>query len=235
MLKTQTIISYIALWITLLVPISQADKSITVKNNCGSVITVGVLTNGVSAGLPEQSFDLTPSASNSFSKPDSWGGRVWARYHCSGSAGKDSAHCGVPGATSPASLAEFFFKGTGGKDYYDISLVDGYNMPMSIAPSGGATPKGYSCGSPQCSIPDCPKELAVTDATGNVISCMSACSKTGSSEDCCTGANNSPSACKASGNSANVKQQCPDAYSFAYDDQDSTFECEAESFTVNFC
>ncbi|KAL9546272.1 hypothetical protein MBANPS3_006745 [Mucor bainieri] len=218
MLKSQSIITYIALYIALLlVPISQAEKSITVKNNCGSVITVGVLTNGVSSGLPEQSFDLTPSASNSFSKSDSWGGRVWARYHCSGSAGKDSSNCGVPGATNPASLAEFFFKGTGGKDYYDISLVDGYNMPMSIIPSGGATPSGYTCGSPQCSISDCPKEYAVTDATGNVISCMSACSKT------------------ASGNSANIKQQCPDAYSFAYDDQDSTFECEAESFTVNFC
>ncbi|KAL9551731.1 hypothetical protein PS6_004845 [Mucor atramentarius] len=215
MVKTHSIITTIALWISLLVPTLQAEKSITVKNNCGSVITVGVLTNGVSSGLPEQSFDLTPSASNSFSK--------------------DSSNCGVPGATNPASLAEFFFKGAGGKDYYDISLVDGYNMPMSIVPSGGATPSGYTCGSPKCSISDCPKEFAVTDATGNVISCMSACSKTGSSQDCCTGANNSPSACKASGNSANVKQQCPDAYSFAYDDQDSTFECEAESFTVNFC
>lgn len=235
MFNSNFIIACVVTWIIVIVPISQADKSITVKNNCGSVITVGVLTNGVSAGLPEQSFDLTPSASNSFSKSDSWGGRVWARYHCSGSAGKDTSNCGVPGATNPASLAEFFFHGTGGKDFYDISLVDGYNMPMSIAPSGGATPNGYSCGSPQCSIADCPKEFAVTDATGNVMSCMSACSKTGSSEDCCTGANNTPDTCKASGNSAYVKKQCPDAYSFAYDDQDSTYECAAESFTVTFC
>ncbi|KAI8637679.1 thaumatin, partial [Parasitella parasitica] len=199
----------VACAIIAIVPFSQADKSITVKNNCGNVITVGVLTNGVSASLPEQSFDLTPSASNSFSQSDSWGGRVWARYHCSGSAGKDTSKCGVPGATDPATLAEFFFKGAGGKDYYDISLVDGYNMAMSIAPSGGATPNGYTCGTPQCALSDCPKEFAVTDATGNVVACQSACSKTGSSEDCCTGSNNSPSTCKASTRSSFVKSQCP--------------------------
>jgi hypothetical protein len=220
-------------WI--LVPVALANKAITCKNNCNQVVTVGVLTNGVSAGSPEQSFDLTPGASNSFSKPDSWGGRVWGRYQCSGSSGKDTMHCGVPGAPNPASLAEFFFKGTGGKDYYDISLVDGYNMAMSIIPSGGASPNGYSCGSPQCEISSCPAEFAVTDATGNVVSCQSQCSKTGADEDCCTGNHNHPDICKASGHAANIKSTCPDAYSFAYDDQSSTFECAAESYTINFC
>lgn len=216
-------------------PMVLADKTITCKNNCNQVVTIGVLTNGVSGGSPEQSFDLTPGASNSFSKPDSWGGRVWGRYHCSGSSGKDTSNCGVPGATNPASLAEFFFKGTGGKDFYDISLVDGYNMPMSILPSGGASPSGYSCGSPQCEMNSCPPEYAVTDATGHVISCQSKCSKTGAPEDCCTGEHNDPNVCKPSGHASTVKQTCPDAYSFAYDDQSSTYECAAESFVVNFC
>ncbi|KAI7908199.1 thaumatin [Cokeromyces recurvatus] len=213
----------------------QADKPILVKNNCASVITVGVLTNGISSSFPELSFDLTPSASNSFSKPDSWGGRVWARYHCSGSAGKDAQNCGVPGAVNPASLAEFFFKGTGGKDFYDISLVDGYNMPLSISPSGGSKPDGYECGSPICSLSSCPPEYAVTDATGSVVSCMSACSKTGSPQDCCTGNYNTPETCKQNAQAADVKQRCPDAYSFAYDDQKSTYSCEANGYTITFC
>lgn len=218
-----------------LVALSQANKEISVKNNCPTTITVGVLTNGVSSGAPEMSFDLTQGASNSFSKPDAWGGRVWGRYMCSGSAGKDLSQCGVPGASNPASLAEFFFNGVGGKDFYDISLVDGFNIPMNIVPSGGAPPSGYSCGSPKCHITSCPKEFSVLDSTGNVISCQSDCSKTGSAQDCCTGAHSTPDACKASQNAAAVKQACPDAYSFAYDDQDSTYECAAESFTVNFC
>ncbi|KAI9483229.1 MAG: thaumatin [Benjaminiella poitrasii] len=221
--------------ILLLLPILLADKSIVVKNNCGSVITVGILTNGVSSSLPEQSFDLTPSASNSFSQSDNWGGRVWARYHCSGSAGKDTTNCGVPGATNPASLAEFFFKGSNGMDYYDISLVDGYNLPISISPSGGSSPNGYSCGSPSCSVSSCPPEYAVMDATGNVMSCQSACSKTGSAQDCCTGRYDTPSTCNPSGNANSIKKMCPDAYSFAYDDQKSTYDCDASGFTVTFC
>lgn len=219
-----------------LLPFSHATKKISVQNSCGSVITVGVLTNGVGGGGPEQSFDLTPGASNSFTKADLWGGRVWARYSCSGSAGKDLTNCGTPGAANPATLAEFFFKGFGGKDFYDISLVDGYNIAMAISPEGASSAaSGYSCGTPKCSIASCPSELAVKDATSNVMSCMSACSKSGTEQDCCTGSHNSPDACKPSGNSLLIKEACPDAYSFAYDDQKSTFECSAESFKVTFC
>lgn len=220
---------------TLIASVTKANRQITVKSNCGSVVTVGVLTNGVSREGPEQSFDLTPGASNSFSKSDTWGGRVWARNGCSGSAGKDLTHCGTPGASNPATLAEFFFKGYGGKDFYDISLVDGYNLAMTIAPDGGTPPNGYSCGTPSCSLSSCPSEFAVKDATGNVMSCKSACSKTGSAQDCCTGQYNSPDACKPSGSALSVKEACPDAYSFAFDDQKSTFECAAKGFVVTFC
>ncbi|KAJ6755543.1 hypothetical protein OIU79_028034 [Salix purpurea] len=34
----------------------------------------------------------------------------------------------------PASLVEFTPSGDGGKDYYDIGLVDGFNLPISITP-----------------------------------------------------------------------------------------------------
>lgn len=215
--------------------VAEANKKITVQNNCGTVVTVGVLTNGVSAGSPEMSFDLTSGASNSFTKPNEWGGRVWGRYLCSGSAGNDAQKCGVPGATNPASLAEFFFHGIGGKDFYDISLVDGFNIPMSITPDGGDPPNGYSCGSPKCHIETCPPEFAVLDSTGNVISCQSDCSKTGDDQHCCAGDYNHPDICKPSDNAMAIKEVCPDAYSFAYDDQQSTFECAAEAFTVHFC
>lgn len=216
--------------------LANATKSITVQNNCGSVVTVGVLTNGVSSGSAEQSFDLTTGASQTISKGDTWGGRIWGRYQCSGAAGKDVANCGVPGATNPATLAEFFFKGANGRDFYDISLVDGYNIHMAITPheDGGAS-NGYTCGAPKCAMSSCPPEYAVTDSTGNVISCQSSCSKTGSPQDCCSGSYNTPETCKPSSDSLEVKSECPDAYSFAYDDQKSTFECAASSYTVTFC
>ncbi|KAG0164569.1 hypothetical protein DFQ28_010151 [Apophysomyces sp. BC1034] len=213
--------------------LAACDKTIQVTNNCQDVVSVGVLTNG--GGSSDQTFDLTPKASRSVSKPDTWGGRVWGRHQCSGSSSKDAQQCGNPGATNPASLAEFFFKGAFGKDFYDISLVDGYNLPMSISPVSQGT-GGYNCGSPKCdTMPSCPQEYAVKDATGNVVACQSACSKTNTAAACCTGANDDPSKCTPGDHSNNIKKACPDAYSFAYDDQTSTFECNSETYTVTFC
>jgi beta-mannosidase len=44
--------------------------------------------------------------------------------------------------------------------------------------------------------------------------CFSACAKNNRPEDCCTGEYNSPSKCQPSQYSKNVKEVCPDAYSF---------------------
>lgn len=44
---------------------------------------------------------------------------------------------GGAGGKPPATLAEFQLAGFGGKDFYDISLVDGYNLPMRITPVAG--------------------------------------------------------------------------------------------------
>lgn len=53
--------------------------------------------------------------------------------------------------------------------------------------------------------------------------CKSACAATGRDKDCCIGKYHDPHICKPSTYSRNVKAVCPDAYSFAFDDQQSTF------------
>lgn len=53
--------------------------------------------------------------------------------------------------------------------------------------------------------------------------CNSACAATGKDEDCCVGKYHDPKICKPSTYSKSVKAVCPDAYSFAFDDQQSTF------------
>lgn len=209
------------------------QKQIHISNNCKDTVTVGVLTNGKSASSPEQSFDLTPGSSQTISKSEKWGGRVWGRHDCSGNGNKG---CGVPGANNPASLAEFFFKGMAGKDFYDISLVDGYNLPMSINPEKGSSSNGkYSCGSPSCKVPQCPSDYAIKDSSGNVVGCQTTCSKDNTDESCCRGAHDDPNKCKPDSHSENLKKACPDAYSFAYDDQTSTFECGVDKYEVKFC
>lgn len=66
--------------------------------------------------------------------------------------------------------------------------------------------------------------------------CLSACSKTNSAEDCCTGSFNDPKVCKPNLYATSAKAVCPDAYSFAFDDQTSTFIIPSGGgWEVSFC
>lgn len=213
-------------------PVS-GGKTIVVNNNCGKTVTLGWLTNGESNDQTTL-LDLNAGASHSITPGNNWGGRVWARDQCSHS---DMTHCGTSGAVSPATLAEFLFNGAGNQDYYDVSLVDGFNLAMNIVPNGVSSGGSqYHCGQPSAtSFPSCPAANQVKDNSGNVIGCKSACSESGSAEDCCTGDYNSPQKCAANAFAKLVKADAPTAYSYAYDDATSTFACEASSYTVNLC
>lgn len=57
--------------------------------------------------------------------------------------------------------------------------------------------------------------------------CNSACAASGDSKDCCTGKHDDPETCKPSRYSKEAKAVCPDAYSFAFDDDKSTFTIPA--------
>lgn len=53
--------------------------------------------------------------------------------------------------------------------------------------------------------------------------CFSACAKYNDAQDCCTGQYDGAGKCSPSYYSKAAKTICPDAYSYAYDDQYSTF------------
>jgi hypothetical protein len=66
--------------------------------------------------------------------------------------------------------------------------------------------------------------------------CFSACSKTNAPSDCCTGHYDSASICKPSSYSTAIKAICPDAYSYAFDDQTSTFIIPSGGgWEITFC
>lgn len=66
--------------------------------------------------------------------------------------------------------------------------------------------------------------------------CLSACAKTNTDSDCCTGAFNDPRSCKPGLYSSKAKRVCPDAYSYAYDDSSSTFILPTGGgWEVTFC
>ena len=167
----------------------------------------------------------------------------------------------------------------GGRDgkqtFYDISLVDGYNIPLSInyIPAKNTTfvPPNLT----NCACIATPGWLHAPEQTGTIYSnssypipwemfetnqsvqkwcpwpylafpptkpgdgvfpypddhiqrpafspCNSACAASGDDKDCCVGKYHDPNVCKPSRYSMAAKAICPDAYSFAYDDQESTF------------
>ncbi|KAG5005631.1 hypothetical protein JHK82_023615 [Glycine max] len=68
--------------------------------------------------------------------------------------------CDGVGGAPPASLAEFTLDSQEG-DFYDVSLVDGYNLPVSIFPTGGSRQcKAVTCRSDLNR--NCPSRLEAT-------------------------------------------------------------------------
>lgn len=135
----------------------------------------------------------------------------------------------------PATLAEFTLNGAGGLDFYDVSLVDGYNLAMTVAPQGAGT--GGNCTTTGCLVdlnPGCPSELKVL-ASDEGVACKSACDAFGDPQFCCSGAYATPDTCKPSSYSEFFKNECPKAYSYAYDDGTSTFTCASADYVITFC
>ncbi|XVF00898.1 hypothetical protein REPUB_Repub04eG0041600 [Reevesia pubescens] len=198
------------------------------------------ITNAGSPRLDSTGFELPKDSSRSFQAPTGWSDRFWVRTGCkfdgsgsgtcvTGDCGSGQIECNGLGAAPPVTLAEFTL-GTGGQDFYDVSLVDGYNVPMIVEGSGGSG----LCAATGCTTDlnrQCPSELRVGDGDA----CKSACEAFGSPEYCCSGAYSTPATCKPSVYSEMFKAACPRSYSYAYDDATSTFTCTGADYTVTFC
>ena len=136
----------------------------------------------------------------------------------------------IPSSVQPASLAEFTLASL---DFYDVSLVDGFNLPMVVTPMNGTG----KCGIAGCDSDlrqDCPKELSVK-AGGKTVACRSACDVFNTDEYCCRGVFGNSVTCKPTSYSQKFKAACPTAYSYAYDDPTSIFTCSGTDYVVSFC
>ncbi|KAI3840568.1 hypothetical protein MKX03_018102 [Papaver bracteatum] len=81
----------------------------------------------------------------------------------------------------------------------------------------------------------CLNGLKVTDPDGNHVGCNSACGAFGEPRYCCTGAYANRTTCKPSSYSEFFKNDCPRAYSYALDDETSTFTCNSANYVITFC
>ncbi|KAM1061002.1 hypothetical protein ACFX15_024967 [Malus domestica] len=106
---------------------------------------------------------------------------------------------------------------------------------MSVAPQGGTGEcKASTC--PANVNTACPAKLQVKATDGSVIGCKSACLAFGEPKYCCTPPNDQPGTCPPTEYSQIFEQQCPQAYSYAYDDKNSTFACNGgPDYVITFC
>ncbi|XP_024032884.1 thaumatin-like protein 1 [Morus notabilis] len=222
------------------------SATFTITNECSYTVWPGILSGAGTAQLSTTGFALQPGQSNTLDIPSAWSGRLWGRTLCSqnatgkftcvtGDCGSSRVECAGTGAIPPATLAEFTLNGANGLDFYDVSLVDGYNLPMMVVPQGG-TGAG-NCTATGCVEdlnPSCPSELKVVQSDEGVA-CRSACEAFGDPQYCCSGAYGTPDACKPSAYSQFFKSACPRAYSYAYDDGTSTFTCASANYVITFC
>ncbi|XP_027332296.1 pathogenesis-related protein 5-like [Abrus precatorius] len=217
----------------------------TIRNQCSYTIWPGTLSGNGAAILGSGGFSLAPGASVQLTAPSGWSGRFWARTGCNfDGAGNGQCATGdcagglrcTGGGVPPVTLAEFTIgsSGNGNKDFYDVSLVDGYNVEMGVRATGGTGDCQYAgCVADLNGL--CPAELQVRSGGGAVVACKSACAAFNRAEFCCTGEHSSPQTCSPTQYSEMFKKACPSAYSYAYDDASSTCTCSGADYSITFC
>jgi thaumatin family protein len=191
--------------------------------------------------LPATGWALPPGQSVAITVPNQYNGRFWGRTGCvfHGNAG----HCQTGDCdgkfqctgwgTIPATLAEYNLDAWQHLDFYDISMVDGDNVPMYAYPTSGDAPNKVSpdgCVAAGCTTPvPCPAALQIT-AAGKVVACESPCAKLGGDQYCCRGQWASRSKCDPAqwpvDYAAIFKKAEPYAYSYVDDDATSVYTCK---------
>lgn len=165
--------------------------------------------------------------------PGTTGARIWARTNCQFD-GSGRGHCrtgdcgGLLQCTAygapPNTLAEFALNQFNNLDFFDISLVDGFNVPMEFSPNSGGCTRGIRCTADI--VGQCPNVLK---APGG---CNNPCTVFRTDKYCC----NSGGICNPTDFSMYFKTRCPDAYSYPKDDKTSTFTCRGgTNYRVVFC
>jgi len=218
-------------------------RLVTFVNKMSQTIWVAAAPNPATP-LAATGWVLPAGQSVTITTPNNLNTRFWGRTGCVfDSAGVGHCQTGDCGGlfqckgwgTIPATLAEVNFDAWDSLDFYDVSMVDGSNLPMYInttSSSGGTvdpiSPDG--CVPAGCTKPVvCPTVLDVK-VGGTVVGCISACARLDTDQLCCRGQWSSRAACDPANwpvdYAAVFKRAEPYAYSYVDDDATSVFTCK---------
>jgi hypothetical protein len=217
---------------------SAGARQITFVNRTAQTIWVAA-TPGSTGGVT--GWTLPAGGSVGIKVTNRYNGRIWGRTGCKFNA-HGKGHCqtgdcaGLFQCTGwgeiPATLAEFNLDAWKHLDFYDVSMVDGSNLPMYINSVGGKTadkitPQGCERGHGCTSTVKCPAALQVKSA-GGVVACISPCARFGTDRYCCRGRyadGCNPATTWPIDYARIFKRAEPYAYSWSGDDATSVFTC----------
>lgn len=207
-----------------------APRTFTVENHCSQTVWAAALpaTTFPGGGIVE----MAPGYAFEVGVDNGWSGRIWGKVQCATSGAKLTCASDA----FPASLAELTLTKTAtGLDFYDVSLVDGFNLPIALVAQGHAPDSAhpYDCGSPTCAA-----DLNATcaqpfrdSAGGAVVACANDACKVLGDDDA-----SSPDCTYPNTYTEFFKSACPQAYSYPSDDPTSTFTCKGfNDYAVVFC
>ncbi|KAH7511416.1 hypothetical protein FEM48_ZijujUnG0015700 [Ziziphus jujuba var. spinosa] len=196
-----------------------------IRNNCPFTVWAATIPGGGRKLDRGQTWSINVKAGTTQA-------RIWARTKCNfDGAGRGKCETGDCGGIlqcqaygqPPNTLAEYALNQFNNLDFIDISLVDGFNVPMEFSPTSGGCSKVIRCTADING--QCPNELR---APGG---CNNPCTVFKTDQYCC----NSGS-CGPTRYSKFFKDRCPDAYSYPKDDATSTFTCPGgTNYKVIFC
>lgn len=249
--STSSLFTTIAFTLSLLFTLSKATQPgliLTLVNNCPFTVWPAIQPNAGHPVLERGGFPLQTVTHRSFPAPAShWSGRIWARTGCIHNGNRFSCatgdcggrlECGGSGGAIPATIVQLdLHHGHADFSSYGVSLVDGFNLPMTVTPHEG---RG-NCPVVGCKadlLATCPPHLQYCGAHGGnrVMGCKSGCQAYGTDELCCRNHFNNPQTCKPSGYSEFFKHACPATFTYAHDSPSLMHECSApREIKVIFC
>ncbi|KAF3764990.1 Osmotin, thaumatin-like protein [Cryphonectria parasitica EP155] len=136
-----------------------------IYNKCPDTLWPAIYTAS-GTGPDTGGFELTAGSNQSLEVSSNWDGRVWARTNCTSSGDglldcqtgscQGQMNCTYLSGSPPATLAEFTLSGgvSSSQNFIDISLVDGYNIPLGLEyiadPTSNTTAPPPNLVSPAC-------------------------------------------------------------------------------------
>ncbi|MCD7446870.1 hypothetical protein HAX54_018840 [Datura stramonium] len=158
--------------------------------------------------LERGGFTLHSLTHRSFPAPAHWSAEFGLELTCNYQHGKfycatgdcgGRIECDGLGGAAPATLAQFaLHHGHADFSSYGVSLVDGFNIPLTVTPHEVLQFRSHG-------------------GHGPVVGCKSGCEAYKTDELCCRNHYNSPQTCKPSTYSQFFKHACPATFTYAHD------------------